>query len=77
MSKIDWVRVLTSREHASGYMRRPCNGHEMGCLWLLLSKPTQEVTNDMKITDTNVPLRKVAKKEGKEERRKMGWCVDG
>ncbi len=28
-----WLsRSLTSREHASGYMRRPCEGHEMGCL---------------------------------------------
>ena len=25
-------RSLTSHEHASGYMRRPCKGHEMGCL---------------------------------------------
>ena len=30
---------LTSREHASGYMRRPCKGHVVGCLWLVLPKP--------------------------------------
>ena len=37
---IDWLgKSLTSREHASGYMKRPCNGHEMGCLWLLPLKP--------------------------------------
>ena len=24
---------LTSREHASGYMRRPYEGHGVGCLW--------------------------------------------
>ena len=36
----DWLgRGLTSREHASCYMRRPCEGHEMGCLWPLLLKP--------------------------------------
>ena len=23
----DWVEVLTSREHGSSYMRRPCEGH--------------------------------------------------
>ncbi len=34
-----WLGHLTSREHAGGYMRRPCKGHEMGCLWLLLLKP--------------------------------------
>ena len=28
---------LTSCEHASGHMRRPCKGHGMGCLWLLFS----------------------------------------
>ena len=28
-----------SREHASGYMRRPCDGHGMGCWWLLSLKP--------------------------------------
>ncbi len=29
----DWLsKGLTSREHTSGYMRRPCKGHEMGCL---------------------------------------------
>ena len=40
-------------EHASGYMRCPCNGHEMGCSWiLLLLKSTQEVTSNMKFTDT-------------------------
>ena len=32
---IDWVSSM-SREHASGYMRRPCKGHGMGCKWLLL-----------------------------------------
>ena len=32
-------RVLTSHEHARGYMRHTCKGHEMGCLWLLLLKP--------------------------------------
>ncbi len=38
-----WLgKSLTSREHASGYMRSPCNGHEMGCL-LLLPKPKQDV----------------------------------
>ncbi len=36
----NWLsKSLTSREHASGYMRRPCEGHEMGCLLLLLLKP--------------------------------------
>ncbi len=39
-------KSLTSREHASGYMRCPCKGHKMGCLWLLLWSPKQEVTND-------------------------------
>ena len=28
-----------TREHASGYMRRLCKGHGMGCFWLLLAKP--------------------------------------
>ncbi len=31
-----------SREHASGYMRSPCKGHEMGCLQLLLLKASTE-----------------------------------
>ena len=40
----DWLgKSSTSREHASSYMRPPYNGHEMGCLWHLLPKPTQEV----------------------------------
>ena len=40
---IDWLsRSLTSREHASGYMRHPCRRHEMGCLLLLLLKPEGE-----------------------------------
>ena len=30
---------LLFNEHASGYMRRPCKGHGIGCLWLLLPKP--------------------------------------
>ena len=37
---VDWLgRSLTSHEYTSGYMRRPCKGHEMGCFWLLLLKP--------------------------------------
>ncbi len=35
-----WLgRGLTSCEHTNAYMRRPCKGHEMGCLQLLLLKP--------------------------------------
>ena len=30
---------LTSHEHASAYMRCPCKGHGVGCLWLLPPKP--------------------------------------
>ena len=50
---IDWLIgwSLTSCEHASSYMRCPCKGHGIGCLWLLLPKPTQEVTSDMKFTE--------------------------
>ena len=30
LQQYSWLgRGLTSREHASGYIRRPCNGHEM------------------------------------------------
>ncbi len=32
-------------------MRRQCEGHGEGCLWLLLRSLTQEVTSDMKFTD--------------------------
>ncbi len=35
---IDWVGFM-SPEHASSYMRHPCNRQQMGCLWLLLPKP--------------------------------------
>ena len=37
----NWLgRGLTSREHTSGYVRCPCKGREMGCLWLLLKPKT-------------------------------------
>ena len=39
---IDWVE-FNVRRLASGYMRRPCEGHGVGCLWLLHVKPSQEV----------------------------------
>ncbi len=39
--ELTWLigRDLTFCEHASGYIRCPCKGHEIGCLWLLLLKP--------------------------------------
>ncbi len=40
--KVGWKWLtgesLTSCKHASGCIRRPCKGHGMGCLWLLLPK---------------------------------------
>ena len=43
-----------SREHASGYMSRPCEGHAWDGLFVAPPSegPTQEVTTDMKCTDT-------------------------
>ena len=32
---IDWVDLL-SCQHTSGYVRRMCKGHGIGCLWFLL-----------------------------------------
>ena len=32
----------TSREQTTDYMRRPCKGHAVGCLWNLLPKPSTE-----------------------------------
>ncbi len=48
---IDWLgKSLTFREHASGYMGRSCNGHEMGCLWLLPKPNTgfREIDNKVR-----------------------------
>ncbi len=56
---IHWLgRGLTSLQHHSGYMRHPCKGHETGYFSSSSWSPAQEVMNDMKITDTNVPFSK-------------------
>ncbi len=52
---IDWVEVSHLIMHTNGYVRCPYEGQWGGLSWLLL-RPTQEVTDDMKITDTNVPF---------------------
>ena len=62
---IDYVEVLHPIMHATGYVRCPCKGHGIGCLWLLLLlplllllllplNPKSGVTSDIKITDTDV-----------------------
>ncbi len=34
-----WVEVLHSIMHTTDYLRCPCKGHGVGCLWLFLLKP--------------------------------------
>ena len=54
----DWLigKSLLSRQLSRVYLRHPRQGHGVGCLslLLLLLLPKTEVTNEMKITDTNV-----------------------
>ena len=30
------MKVIHPEMHGSSYMRRPCKGHGVGCMWLLL-----------------------------------------
>ena len=36
---IDCVEVLHAIIYANGYVRCPCKGHGVGCLWFLLLMP--------------------------------------
>ena len=45
MQLIDWVEVLHPVMDASGYVRCPCKGHGVGCLWVLLLLKTNPGDN--------------------------------
>ncbi len=40
-SKIDWIELLHHVMHTSCYVRCPCKGHGVGCLWILRKKPNK------------------------------------